>query len=49
MPELWVQYLRGDKTSFELKGGRAAIHHYIHTYCSDVENMYREKVFNLGI
>lgn len=49
MPELWVQYLRGDKTSFELKGGRAAIHHYIHTYYSDVETMYREKVFNLGI
>ena len=49
MPELWVQYLRGDKTGFELKGGRASIHHYIHTYYEDVEKMYREAVFNLGI
>jgi integrase/recombinase XerD len=49
MPELWVQYLRGDKTGYELKSGRAAIHRYIHMYYEDVEEAYRNSVFKLGI
>ena len=39
MPELWVQYLRGDRTGTEIGTGRQAIHRYIHIY----------SVFKLGI
>ncbi|WP_080510771.1 tyrosine-type recombinase/integrase [Halorubrum californiense] len=49
MPELWVQYLRGDRTGHEHGSGRAAIHRYIHTYYEDVEDAYVESVFKLGI
>lgn len=49
MPELWVQYLRGDKTGPELGTGRSAIHRYLHTYYEDVEQEYRDTVFKLGI
>ena len=42
-------YLRGDKQRDLESTGRAAIHHYIHTYYEGVEDTYREKVFKLGI
>ena len=49
MPELWVQYLRGDKTGKEIGTGRQAIHRYIHIYYENVEQEYRDTIFKLGI
>lgn len=49
MPELWVQYLRGDKTGKEIGTGRQAIHRYIHIYYENVEKEYRDTLFKLGI
>lgn len=49
MPELWVQYLRGDKTGKEIGTGQQAIHRYIYIYYEDVEQEYRENVFKLDI
>lgn len=49
MPELRVQYLRGDKTGPEVGRSRSAIHRYIHMHYEDIEEMYRNRIFKLGL
>lgn len=44
-----VKYMRGDKTSNTAPNGREAIDEYLHTYYEDIEPLYREEIFKLGV
>lgn len=45
-----VKYLRGDTTSGAvLDGPPEAMDTYIHTYYEDIESLYREQIFKLGV
>ena len=46
-PEELVKYMRGDSTG---KGSmKEPIHTYVHTYYEDIEQLYRENIYRLGI
>jgi len=44
-----IKYMRGDETSSDSMNGRSAIDDYIHTYYEDIEDLYREHIFSLGL
>lgn len=43
-----VAYMRGD-TAGSRGGGSDSMKHYLHVYYEDVEELYRERVFKLGV
>jgi len=47
-PEL-VAYMRGDAAGSRSGGGSDSMSHYIHVHYEDVEDLYRERVFKLGV
>lgn len=48
-----VKYMRGDTTSrsteARIEGPPGAIETYIHTYYEDIESLYRDRIFKLGV
>lgn len=44
-----VKYMRGDIAGAAPAEGQAGIDHYIHTYYEDIEQLYRENIFRLGV
>ncbi|MCY4729881.1 site-specific integrase [Natronomonas gomsonensis] len=44
-----VKYMRGDTPQDASNGGRDAIDEYLHTYYEDIESIYRERIFSLGL
>lgn len=44
-----VKYLRGDVARQNIDGTTGAIDSYIHTYYEDIEPLYREHIFKLGV
>ncbi|WP_160135783.1 integrase [Halococcus salsus] len=42
-----VHYMRGDEAGTSIEDG--AMHHYIHTYYEDVEDLYLDRVFKLDV
>jgi integrase/recombinase XerD len=43
-----VQYMRGDRVGNPADDG-SWMHHYLHTYYEDVEDLYRQNIYTLGI
>lgn len=43
-----VKYMRGDATSEDVDN-RDALAHYIHTYYEDIEDLYRNNIYKLGV
>jgi integrase/recombinase XerD len=41
--------MRGDIAGAAPTEGQAGIDHYIHTYYEDIERLYRENIFRLGV
>jgi integrase/recombinase XerD len=44
-----VAYMRGDVPGNSGPGGSDSMSHYLHVYYEDVEELYRERVFKLGV
>lgn len=44
-----VKYMRGDTVGGTQLSDQGAIRHYLHTYYEDVEEVYRERIFKLGV
>ncbi len=44
-----VAYMRGDTAGSRGAGGSDSMSHYLHVYYEDIESMYRERVFKLGV
>jgi hypothetical protein len=44
-----VKYMRGDTPRDASNGGRDAIDEYLHTYYEDIDPIYREGMFTLGL
>ncbi|EMA40808.1 hypothetical protein [Halococcus hamelinensis] len=42
-----VHYMPGDEVGTSIEDG--AMHHYIHTYYEDVEDLYLDRVFKLDV
>lgn len=42
-----AKYMRGDKDGGDLGESREAIYEYVHTYYEDIEDIYRERMFQL--
>lgn len=42
-----VKYMRGDRPGDS--SSKTGIEHYIHTYYEDIEGLYREKIYKLGV
>jgi integrase/recombinase XerD len=48
-PRELVKYMRGDVAGATPDEGQTGIDHYIHTYYEDIEPLYRENIFRLGV
>ena len=48
-PRELVKYMRGDKPGAGAHEDRGGIDHYIHSYYEDIEDLYRENIYRLGI
>ena len=48
-PREQVKYMRGDATGGTSLDDRGAIDHYIHSYYEDIEDLYRENIYKLGV
>ena len=48
-PREQVKYMRGDATGSTSLDDRGAIDHYIHSYYEDIEDLYRENIYKLGV
>lgn len=44
-----VAYILGDTTGSRSAGRSDSLSHYLHVYYEDVEALYRERVFELGV
>lgn len=44
-----VKYMRGDKAGAGVGEDRGGIDHYLHTYFEDIEDLYRENIYRLGV
>lgn len=44
-----IKYMRGDKAGNQWSSDRAVIDEYIHSYYEDVESLYRNRIFKLGL
>ena len=43
-----IKYMRGDALDEDLDGGEP-LDHYLHTYYHDIEERYRERIYQLGL
>lgn len=48
-PRELVKYMRGDKAGAGVDEDRGGIDHYIHSYYEDIEGLYRENIYRLGV
>lgn len=44
-----IKYMRGDTSAGEATDPAGGIDHYIHSYYKDIEPLYRERIYKLGI
>lgn len=49
VPRPLVQYMRGDSSIADSLSSADAIDTYVHTYYADIEELYRKRMFKLGI
>lgn len=45
----FLKYMRGDKTTKDSIDDSDAVNDYLHTYYEDIEEVYREQIFKLGL
>ena len=45
----YVQYMRGDKQDKSLNGGYDILENYVHTYYSDIKDIYLSNIYKFGI
>jgi integrase len=48
-PRELVKYMRGDRAGEQSTGDRAGIDSYLHTYYEDIEPLYRQRIYDLGV
>jgi len=44
-----VKYMRGDKAGGSRLENKETMDHYLHTYYQDIESLYRERMYRLGL